>query len=965
MALDTLMAALLDLPNESAVQDYLAEHRSELSPQILERLSQRAEHLQRKNPREALWAANVLLHASNCLGEDRAQATALRIKGTCLMFLGQYQASIACYAQAQEIRARYGERLELARLQIGWVAALKNLARYDEALQMGLETGQVLGAYEQWGWLAKLEMNLGSIYRLTDRRAEALAIYEQSLEHFRRAQDPVGAAQVQVNMVRLLSCQDRHQDALRLLGKVRPILEECKEWLTLARADLNLATLSFQLGRYHKAWEYYKRAREGFERLGNEMEASIVDLYHSQVYLDLNLFPEALELAQNAQPILERLGLERYVALAQFHQASARWGLGEAQAALELFQQARDFFVTHQGKSWAALVDLDRIALLRATGRPAEALGVAQQAAEVFAQEKMTIRLAQTRLLMAECYIDYGQPALAQSLCQAVLDLPPEQCLPTLAYRASYGLGRVAEMQGQAEHAHTHYQAAFQAIETIRQTLRVDEFKASFLEDKLAVYQALVRQSLEMGRWEQALDYVERSKSSALLDLLSRQVELRAASEPGINAEAWERLRRLKEEWRWRQAKLDRLRKAGDEEESSRAARSDETVCSELQSVEREIIQVLRQIQTSRCGALFGDNGRFWRNAQEGLAKDAALIEYFCMGDRVLAFVLTQQGVQACEELPYSLREIKRSLGALELALKGACGLAAEYVDSVLKPMAQRHLSWLYTVLIAPLAAWIGQYRTLIIAPDDALYYLPFHALQVESACLLDKHTIHYVPSAGILGLCSQTQMTLARGEELTALIMGYSDRGRLRHVCDEARAVAAAVSNPLLFQEEEATLDKVTQHAEHCRLIHLASHGAFRADSPLFSSLSLADEPLNVIDIYHLRLNAALVTLSACETGVGRLRGDDLFGLVRGCLHAGAPSLVVSLWRVDDASTTLLMSDFYKRLASGESIANALRGAQQALRQVERVVQGKRIRPYEHPYYWAPFFLIGADGRV
>jgi CHAT domain-containing protein len=119
------------------------------------------------------------------------------------------------------------------------------------------------------------------------------------------------------------------------------------------------------------------------------------------------------------------------------------------------------------------------------------------------------------------------------------------------------------------------------------------------------------------------------------------------------------------------------------------------------------------------------------------------------------------------------------------------------------------------------------------------------------------------------------------------------------------------------------------------------------------------------VIDIYRLRLNTALVTLSACETGVGQLRGDDLFGLVRGCLHAGAPSLVVSLWHVDDASTTLLMSDFYKRLTSGESIANALREAQQALRQVERVVQGKRIRPYEHPYYWAPFFLIGADGRV
>ena len=144
-----------------------------------------------------------------------------------------------------------------------------------------------------------------------------------------------------------------------------------------------------------------------------------------------------------------------------------------------------------------------------------------------------------------------------------------------------------------------------------------------------------------------------------------------------------------------------------------------------------------------------------------------------------------------------------------------------------------------------------------------------------------------------------------------------------------------------------------------------MASHATFREDNPLFSYLELADEALNVIDIYHLKLNASLVTLSACETGMNQLTGGDLFGLARGCFYAGAPSLVASLWQVDDASTALLMQEFYRRLEAGEPIARALRAAQLALRQVEREEDGQLMRPYDHPHYWAPFFLMGADGQI
>jgi CHAT domain-containing protein len=148
-----------------------------------------------------------------------------------------------------------------------------------------------------------------------------------------------------------------------------------------------------------------------------------------------------------------------------------------------------------------------------------------------------------------------------------------------------------------------------------------------------------------------------------------------------------------------------------------------------------------------------------------------------------------------------------------------------------------------------------------------------------------------------------------------------------------------------------EANLSTLTSQAPNANVIHLACHGQFRPDNPLFSALRLSDSWLTVRDTYKLDLQqCGLVVLSACETGVGALApGDDLVGLARGFISAGAPSLIVSLWMVDDEVTAQLMRTFYKRLLAGESPATALRFAQ--LRLSEK---------YPHPFFWSPFVLVG-----
>jgi CHAT domain-containing protein len=159
---------------------------------------------------------------------------------------------------------------------------------------------------------------------------------------------------------------------------------------------------------------------------------------------------------------------------------------------------------------------------------------------------------------------------------------------------------------------------------------------------------------------------------------------------------------------------------------------------------------------------------------------------------------------------------------------------------------------------------------------------------------------------------------------------------------------------------EGEATRANLEALAGTAQVIHLATHSEFRPDTPLFSTLYLADGPLTAIDVFNLELSASLVTLSACQTGTNAVGGgDELVGFSRAFLYAGAASLLLSLWRVEDQATAQLMERFYQGLLDGLSKPAALRQAQLAL------MQGNEGYRYRHPFFWAPFVLIGDRGRM
>ena len=171
----------------------------------------------------------------------------------------------------------------------------------------------------------------------------------------------------------------------------------------------------------------------------------------------------------------------------------------------------------------------------------------------------------------------------------------------------------------------------------------------------------------------------------------------------------------------------------------------------------------------------------------------------------------------------------------------------------------------------------------------------------------------------------------------------------------EEACLAAQTLPDARLLLGEAASLEAFRRYAPESRIVHLAAHGVFRSDNPMFSALQLADSRLSMLELYRLRLNVELLTLSACSTGLTvAVGGDELLGLMRGFLQAGARSLLVTLWEIDDASTSEFMSSFYREVGRETSLAAAVQGAMREVR-----------KRYPHPHFWAPFLLVGEPGRL
>ena len=692
------------------------------------------------------------------------------------------------------------------------------------------------------------------------------------------------------------------------------------------------------------------------------MEAAVVELYRADLYAEFNLYDELLQAPARGWQLFEERHMQWQAARAALHKAVAWRRLGDVTQAGELLAGARAVFARIGDPVWTRLAGLEQAALRCEMGEWARALQLAIETAAFFRDKEMPIRAAGGSLLAAECYLALGRPAEAVERYREVLNVALELNVPALLYRAHHGLGRVAQRQGRLQESCEHLGQAVETVESLRQRLRVDDFRVGFLEDKLQVYHDAVQACLRLGRDEEAFAYVERAKSGALADMLIASLNPSPGPSPKRGGESppLARLGALREQLNWHYSGLE----GGDEEERGQKWPHPEAErWQRIAVIEQEAAQAWRELERASPFYTALDRAGLHTPAATWncLREDEVLLQYYVAGETIYVFIVGRDGLRACPTLACTSSQVEDTVGALDTTLKSASNFAGDYVADILGPLSRQMLGWLYGDLLRPLVPFLEGANRLLIAPDGALFEAPFHALHDGEGYLLERYEVAYTPSAGALRLCQENRHRRSAGPG-RSLIVGYSRGGALPHILQEVQAVARAVPGAMVLTDEGATLARLQEHAGQSTLLHLATHTVFRRDNPLFSALQLAGgDWLRVMDLYTLRLNGALVTLSGCETGRHRLRGGDLLGLSWGFFCAGAAALVVSLWPVSDVSTATLMERFYTLMAAGETAASALRRAQWGLRNLKEERGGRRVRPYAHPFYWAPFCLMGA----
>ncbi|MES2720428.1 MAG: CHAT domain-containing protein [Pseudomonadota bacterium] len=500
----------------------------------------------------------------------------------------------------------------------------------------------------------------------------------------------------------------------------------------------------------------------------------------------------------------------------------------------------------------------------------------------------------------------------------AILAIPQIASNGEIHWMSLFSRGQIALADGDTAKAEACWRDAITIIEKHRASINTEANKIGFVGDKAQVYDALIDLQAARGDAEATFLTAERAKSRALVDLLAdREVfALPEGAEGDRIRVALNALQRAEQRARWQ----------GD---SSRGNDAGLTAARELLQKSAPGLAALVAVKAP------------------GLSEIRQLLR---PSETLLLYHVTQT----------RLHIITLSVKSLQLQSASADGLADDIARlrqdiEERRPEVDARLRRLHERLI-PTALRKAAPGRLLIVPHKSLHYLPFAALRDDAGYLLERWPVRILPSAGVLPFLPLA--VRGYGDSLT--VFGNPDLGDssrdLPAAQQEAEAIAAATGSVgRLHLRDAASKVAFLREARQASALHIASHGEFRGDQPMQSALYLAsdaasDGRLTVADLYQLRLRSQLVVLSACETGLGAIAsGDDVVGLVRGFLYAGAGAIVSSLWQVDDVATSELMTAFYAELSAQDS-RDALRHAQLGV-----------LKRHPHPFYWAAFFVTGA----
>ena len=912
--------------------EYIPENK--LVPALYQKLAESAFNM--KDFQRAIEYEQRLIPIATANKDMDELARIERFLGISNSFIENYPTAIGHLKRALELFGGEKALQEMAESysQLGLVE--ENALNYQEALTAFQKSESLHSQLNSEVDRATELRRIGRIYYLRlNQYSEAEDYFNQAHAIFSLQNEPEKTAETLLELGLIHEKRGDFAHALEFYKQGETLAKTNNLKKTLSRALLYQANSHWYQADYQKAFQFQKQALDIAKEVNDLHQQTLIyntlGLIHwtlNDSQRALNNLNKSLELAQKVPSLTEVASAYNNIGLVYRKDKRYEESLTFFEKALEYDLKSKSKWgqgYTHRnmGMSYLRLGKLDLAS---------KHIELAIQLSESIGNQT---NLVKALLERSNLSLQHAEWETAVMQFQKTAELAQRLNIPEVLWRALRGEAFCLVQMKKSMQAVEIYKKAVATVDQMRAEIKVEEFQNGFLTDKQEVYQELVLLLLDLGKVAESFDYAERSKSRSFIDLLGNQ---KINLKNDVGQKLYDQLQSQKQLIRTIEDDMTQAREQADEAKIK-------SFSTQLVSARNSYQDLLIEAKASspQISSFVTVESIGFENLKVLLDDSVALIEYLETPNELVVWVVTKEKIDVVR-VPYN----EKDLNALIHDYRTRIQKLAPVEEVTLK---------LYDLLIRPIESLILQKKVLGIIPHSHLHYISFASLNDGNAYLFEKWPLFYSPSASVLQY-TFARKNLKKDGDIRVLAIGNPDLGDFNYDLPLAEMEANAIKWDFpkidILTRDRAKESWIREHIGDYQIIHIASHGEFDPINPLFSSLKLTrdlaqDGSLEVNEVFSMKINADLVTLSGCQTGLGELSGgDDVVGLNRAFIYAGTHALLSSLWRVSDISTAILTKHFYRNYVT-ENKAESLRKAQALVKTL-----------YPHPAYWAAFNLTG-----
>ncbi|MBE9097880.1 CHAT domain-containing protein [Vacuolonema iberomarrocanum] len=932
------------------------------------------------------------------IGERPGEGGILNNIGEVYRSIGQYEQALEFYEQAlviaTEVDDRIGEGVILNNIGLVY----RNLGQYERALEF----------YEQ-ALAIRIEMgdrigegvtltNIGGVYDFLGQYEQALEFYQQALVIIAEVGDRRSEGATLTNIGGVYNALGQYERALEFYEQALAIITEvgnrAGEGVTLT----NIGLVYSNLGQYERALEFYEQALVIATEVGDRLAEGTILNNIGLVYRRLGQYERALGLYDQALAIAVELGDRVTEGKALTNIGELYRSLGQYERALEIYGQALAIH-TEQGNRIAEGVTLNNIGLVYSN------LGQYERALEIYDQA-LVIRVelgdrrgeGATLNNIGEVYRNLGQYEQALEFYEQTLAIRTEVGDREGEAITLNNIGFALESLDEPELAIVFFKQSVNQWEAIRGDIRGLEIEQqqAFTERVSRSYRRLADLLLQADRVLEAQRVLDLLQVQELDEYL-QDVQRNGETETGtplrpVEQEAWQRfavnqaqLVTLGQELRELEAiaRGDRTTAQQDRILELRQLQQDARIVFQAFIDSPEIQEIVAQLRATVGAANLelGELNALQDNLQQ-LEQNTVALYPLVLEDRIELVLVTANAPPIRRTVDVRREDLNRAIAEFRSALQSPSRDA--------ETPAQQLYDWLIRPIESDLAQ--AEAEVILYAPDGQLRYIPLVALHDGNQWVAQQWQVNNIVAASLTDINNQPfpqgfnilAAAFTQGQYEVPISTRTLSFGGLEFARQEVENLAQLIPQTEQRLNQEFDQSMILEMNDF-NIIHLATHAVFNPGPPEDSFILFGDGSHVTLDEVRSWTfpNVELVVLSACETAVGDVplgNGAEVLGLGYLMQQAGAEAAIASLWQVSDGGTQVLMDAFYAALNNGYSKAEALQRAQQALITSDQTVLGgergdtadyeitdlRTGQPLEqsgdlaHPYYWAPFILIG-----